>query len=384
MPDRAGARPAHSKERIMQPHALTPSPTPVPTPVRFEDDRARLAAVRRRDARADGQFYYAVLTTGVYCRPSCAARPARAENVRFYATRDGAERAGFRACKRCKPEQESATEDRDRILALVRERLDKSEAPVSLAELAETAQWSPYHLHRVFKKHVGMTPREYAAAVRLSRASTELRDGASVTQAIYEAGYSSSSRFYEAGSGALGVSPRALRRGGAGVEVRSAVRRCSLGKVLIAATSRGVCLISFGDSERELSEALRERFPHAELQQSNADLEQLADQVVRMIDRSELAPDLPLDLIGTAFQQRVWRALREIPAGETRSYTEIAKQVGAPGAVRAVGSACGKNPVAVVVPCHRVIREDGDLGGYRWGLERKRALLARERKLKKK
>lgn len=357
--------------------------TPSLAPAAFEDDRARLAAVRRRDASADGRFFYAVTTTGVYCRPSCAARPARAENVRFYETRDRAERAGFRPCKRCKPERESATEDRDRVLSLVRERLERTDAPVSLAELAEAAQLSPYHLHRVFKKHVGMTPREYAAAVRLARASSELRDGASVTQAIYEAGYSSSSRFYEAGSGALGVSPRELRSGGAGVQVRSVVKRCSLGKVLIAATRRGVCLIAFGEREAELHADLRERFPKAELQPSDAELEALAQKVVGVIDRSELAPDLPLDLVGTAFQQRVWRALREIPAGETRSYAQIAKKVGSPGAVRAVGSACGKNPVAVVVPCHRVVREDGELGGYRWGLERKKALLEREKKQRK-
>lgn len=345
----------------------------------FEDDRARLAAVRRRDPQADGQFYYAVITTGVYCRPTCAARPARPENVQFYLTRGDAEHAGFRACKRCKPERESATEDRDRVLALVRERLETAGAPVSLAELAEAAHLSPYHLHRLFKKHVGMTPREYAAAVRLQRVGSELQNGASVTQAIYGAGYSSSSRFYEAGSGALGVTPRALRKGGAGVRMRSVIRRCSLGKVLIAATSRGVCLIAFGDTKAELDVALRERFPESELQPSDAELEQLADRVVAMIDRSELAPDLPLDLVGTAFQQRVWRALREIPRGETRSYSEIAKRVGSPAAVRAVGSACGKNPVAVVVPCHRVVREDGELGGYRWGLDRKRALLERER-----
>ncbi len=228
-----------------------------------------------------------------------------------------------------------------------------------------------------------MTPREYAAAARLSRASSELRDGASVTQAIYEAGYSSSSRFYEAGSGALGVSPSQLRSGGAGVEVRSLVKRCSLGKVLIAATRRGVCLIAFADRETGLRAALRERFPRAELQPSDAALEALAERVVGMIDRSELAADLPLDLVGTAFQQRVWKALREIPVGETRSYSQIAKKVGSPGAVRAVGTACGKNPVAVVVPCHRVVRGDGELGGYRWGLERKKVLLERERKGKK-
>jgi AraC family transcriptional regulator of adaptative response/methylated-DNA-[protein]-cysteine methyltransferase len=360
----------------MQAQAL---PSSNAAPAVFEDDRARLAAVRRRDPQADGQFYYAVITTGVYCRPSCAARPARAENVQFYPTRSDAERAGFRACKRCKPERESATEDRDRVLAVVRERLETAGAPVSLAELAETAQLSPYHLHRLFKKHVGMTPREYAAALRLQRVGSELREGASVTQAIYGAGYSSSSRFYEAGSGALGVTPRALRKGAAAVRMRSVIRGCSLGKVLIAATGRGVCLIAFGDTKAELDGALHTRFPGAELQPSDAEFEQLAERVVAMIDRSELAPDLPLDLVGTAFQQRVWRALREIPAGETRSYSEIAKRVGSPAAVRAVGSACGKNPVAVVVPCHRVVREDGKLGGYRGGLERKRALLERER-----
>jgi AraC family transcriptional regulator of adaptative response/methylated-DNA-[protein]-cysteine methyltransferase len=359
----------------MQSQAAIPSPVAA-----FEDDSARLAAVRRRDPDADGQFYYAVKTTGVYCRPSCAARPARTENLQFYATRGAAESAGYRACKRCKPERESATEDRDRVLSLVRERLEGADANLSLAELAEAVQLSPYHLHRLFKKHVGMTPREYAAAVRLQRVDSELRDGASVTQAIYGAGYSSSSRFYEAGSGALGLTPTALRKGGAGVEVRSVIRPCSLGRVLIAATRRGVCAIAFGDSQAELDEALQARFPRAELQPSDAELETLADRVVAMIDQSELAPDLPLDLVGTAFQQRVWRALRGIPSGETRTYAQIAKQVGSPEAVRAVGSACGKNPVAVAVPCHRVIASDGKLGGYRWGLERKRTLLAREQK----
>jgi AraC family transcriptional regulator of adaptative response/methylated-DNA-[protein]-cysteine methyltransferase len=358
----------------MQTQAVIPSPVAA-----FEDDRARLAAVRRRDAKADGQFYYAVKTTGVYCRPSCAARPARTENLQFYSTRAAAELAGYRACKRCKPDRESATEDRDRVLSLARERLEAADGPVSLAELAEALQLSPYHLHRLFKKHVGMTPREYAAAVRLQRVGSELREGSSVTQAIYGAGYSSSSRFYEAGSGALGVTPRALRNGGAGVQVRSVIRLCSLGRVLIAATRRGVCAIAFGATKAELDDALRARFPRAELQPSDAQLEKLADRVVAMIDESELATDLPLDLVGTAFQQRVWRALREIPAGETRTYAQIAAEVGSRDAVRAVGSACGKNPVAVAVPCHRVIASDGKLGGYRWGLERKQALLARER-----
>lgn len=358
----------------------TQAATSIPASAAFEDDQARLAAVRRRDPRADGQFYYAVKTTGVYCRPSCAARPARPENVQFYLAPAAAERAGYRACKRCRPERESATEDRDRVLSLVRKRLETAGASVSLAELAEAAQLSPYHLHRLFKKHAGMTPREYAAAVRLQRAGSELRDGASVTQAIYGAGYASSSRFYEADSGALGVMPRALRQGSAGGEVRSVVKCCSLGQVLIAATRRGVCTIAFGDTKAELDDVLKERFPRAELQPADAELETLADRVVAMIETSELASDLPLDLVGTAFQRRVWRALQEIPAGETRSYAQIAQRVGSPEAVRAVGSACGKNPVAVVVPCHRVVASSGKLGGYRWGLERKKVLLAREQK----
>jgi len=352
---------------------------PITTPARFDSDRARHEAVRRRDARADGQFFYGVITTGVYCRPSCAARLALPENVRFHATTDDAERAGFRACKRCRP-SESPHAQRDRVLAAVRERLDAANAPVSLAELAESVSLSPHHLHRLFRKHVGLTPREYAAAVRLQRVGEELRDGVSVTRAIYEAGYSSSSRFYEAGSGALGITPRRLRVGADGVEMRSVVRPCSLGQVLIAATSRGICTIAFGDAPDDLRSELQARFPRAEQRDPDAALDQLADRVVAMIDQSELADDLPLDLIGTAFQQRVWRALREIPRGETRSYGEIAAQVGVPGAARAVGSACGKNPIAVAVPCHRVLRDDGGIGGYRWGLPRKRTLLERERK----
>jgi AraC family transcriptional regulator, regulatory protein of adaptative response / methylated-DNA-[protein]-cysteine methyltransferase len=348
-------------------------------PTRFESERARYEAVRRRDARADGQFFYGVITTGVYCRPSCAARLALRENVRFHATTEDAERAGFRPCKRCRP-SEAPNAERERVLAAVRERLDTAGAPISLAELADGVNLSPYHLHRLFRKHVGMTPREYAAAVRLQRVGDELREGASVTRAIYEAGYSSSSRFYEEGSGALGIAPRQLRGGGDGVTLRSLLRSCSLGQVLIAATSRGICLIAFGDDADQLGTELRARFPRADLQAADGELEQLADRVVAMIDQSELAADLPLDLIGTAFQQRVWRALRDIPRGETRSYSQIAKQIGAPGAARAVGSACGKNPVAVVVPCHRVLRDDGAIGGYRWGLPRKRALLERERK----
>lgn len=363
----------------MYAHATTNSK---PT-LAFESEPARYEAVRERDARADGRFYYAVVTTGVYCRPSCAARPARRENVRFYATPRDAERAGYRACKRCRPNDASPNRARDQALLRVREQLDTAQAPISLADLARSVELSPYHLHRLFKKHVGMTPREYAAAVRLQRVRAELAGGADVTRAIHEAGYTSSSRFYEAESGALGVSPRGLRAGADGVQVRRVVRTCSLGRTLIAATDRGVCAISFGDDDGALEADLRARFPRADIRPADAALEALADRVVAMVDDAGArvyAPDLPLDLIGTAFQQRVWRALRQIPRGETRSYGEIAQEVGAPNAHRAVGTACGKNPVAVVVPCHRAVREDGSLGGYRWGLDRKRALLERERK----
>jgi AraC family transcriptional regulator of adaptative response/methylated-DNA-[protein]-cysteine methyltransferase len=344
----------------------------------FDSDHARLDAVRRRDPSADGEFFYGVITTGVYCRPSCAARPALRENIRFFASTEEAVRAGLRACKRCRPDQRSPNEEREELLARVRQRLETAGAKVSLSELAESVELSPYHLHRLFKKHVGMTPREYGAAVRLQKVGSELRDGASVTRAIHEAGYSSSSRFYEGGS-PLGIAPRRLRGGADGVQMRALVRSCSLGRVLVAATSRGVCAIFFGDGADALEAELRERFPNAEQLPADRALEKLAHVVVRMTDTTEVNADVPLDLIGTAFQQRVWRALREIPSGETRTYSAIAKKLGVPGAARAVGSACGKNPVCVVVPCHRVVREDGDLGGYRWGIARKKKLLAKER-----
>lgn len=379
--DRGGSFPLRAHRKTEEHRMYAPATTNSKPGLAFESEPARYEALRQRDARADGQFYYAVVTTGVYCRPSCAARPARRENVRFYATPGDAERAGYRACKRCRPNEASPNLARDQALLRVREQLEVALAPVSLADLARSVELSPYHLHRLFKKHVGMTPREYAAAVRLRRVRTELQGGADVTRAIHDAGYSSTSRFYEAESGALGVAPRGLRAGAAGIQVRCVVRTCSLGRTLIAATGRGVCAISFGEDDQALEADLRARFPRADIRPPDAAIEALADRVVAMVEGAgAIAADLPLDLIGTAFQQRVWRALRQIPRGETRSYGEIAAQVGAPNAHRAVGSACGKNPVAVAVPCHRAVREDGSLGGYRWGLDRKRALLERERK----
>ena len=340
---------------------------------------SRYRAVRTRDARADGTFFYSVATTGVYCRPTCPARPALRENIAFHATPEDAERAGFRACKRCKPRDVPQAERHARVVAAARRALESAEAPIGLASLAAQAALSPHYLHRLFKKHVGMTPGEYAAACRLRRAASELRDGRPVTAAIYEAGYSSSSRFYEGGGAALGMAPSALRRGGMGIEMRAVVTHCSLGHVLVAATARGVCAIAFGEAAGELFAELRARFPQAIVGPADDALQALAARVVALIDATELASSIPLDLMGTAFQQKVWRELRKIPRGETYSYAEVAARIGAPRAVRAVGSACGKNPVAVVVPCHRVLRTDSALGGYRWGLERKKKLLAKER-----
>jgi AraC family transcriptional regulator, regulatory protein of adaptative response / methylated-DNA-[protein]-cysteine methyltransferase len=340
-------------------------------------DDGRYHAVRARDARADGLFYYAVVTTGVYCRPSCAARLARRENVRFHDTPEAAERAGFRPCKRCRPREPAAARRDARLVEEARALLESSESPVKLAELAAGAGLSPSHFHRLFRKQTNMTPQEYAAASRLRRFGQAVREGSTVTQAIYEAGYSSSGRFYEAG-GALGMTPSQLRRGAAGLRMGAVVRSCSLGHALVAATARGVCLIAFADRPEQLDEELRRRFPGAVIDSLDQHVQRLASAVVAAVDTGS-TPEVPLDLLGTAFQQRVWRALRDIPRGTTTTYAELARRIGAPRAVRAVGTACGANPVAPIVPCHRVLRGDGALGGYRWGLARKKALLARER-----
>ncbi|HET6284391.1 MAG TPA: bifunctional DNA-binding transcriptional regulator/O6-methylguanine-DNA methyltransferase Ada [Polyangia bacterium] len=358
---------------------LSAMPAAAPPNLEFSTDIARYQALLTRDARAEGRFFYAVATTGVYCRPTCTARLPRPENVAFYRTLQEVEAAGFRPCKRCLPRELPHARRLAEVVEAARALLESSEAPPRLAALAARVGLSAHYLHRLFKKQVGMTPREYAAARRFARVGTELRGGSDVTAAIYAAGYSSSSRFYERDSGALGMLPAEVRRGGRGVELRATVGSCSLGRLLVAATARGVSAIAFGDSDAVLLDDLRRRFPHAVIRSSDAALDALATQVVQMVDGAGMPADLPLDLIGTAFQQKVWRALRDIPRGATSSYADIARAIGAPRAVRAVGTACGKNPVAVAVPCHRVVRQDGALGGYRWGLPRKEALLARER-----
>jgi AraC family transcriptional regulator, regulatory protein of adaptative response / methylated-DNA-[protein]-cysteine methyltransferase len=340
--------------------------------------RARWAAVRARDASADGTFVYSVKTTGVYCRPSCAARPARPENVAFHDTPAAAERAGFRACKRCKPDQPPLAERQAAQVAELCRLIERSEQVPTLDELASHAGLSAFHVHRMFKAVTGVTPRAYATAHRARRVRGELRSRGTVTEAIYGAGYSSSARFYEQSTALLGMTPSRYRAGGTDVEIRFAIGACTLGSILVAASPRGVCAILLGDDPEALAHDLEARFPRARLVGADPEFEQLVAQVVGLVEQPRLGARLPLDIRGTAFQQRVWKALSRIPAGKTASYAQIASRIGAPRAVRAVAQACAANALAVAIPCHRVVRTDGDLSGYRWGVERKRALLDRE------
>lgn len=338
----------------------------------------RWAVVVARDASGDGAFYYSVATTGVYCRPSCAARLPRPENVRFHATREDAERAGFRPCKRCKPDQPSLVEQHAAKVAQACRIIETSETVPALDALAQRVGVSAYHFHRVFKKLTGVTPREYAAAHRTKRVRDELARSGSVTEAIFGAGYNSNGRFYEESNGALGMTPTRYRQGGANTAIRFAIGECRLGSILVAQSDRGVCAILLGDDPDKLAREIQDRFPNADLIGGDAQFEQLVAQVVGFVEAPGIGLDLPLDVRGTAFQQRVWRALREIPAGETVSYTELARRIGAPQSTRAVAQACAANMLAVAIPCHRVVRNDGALAGYRWGVERKRKLLQRE------
>jgi len=338
----------------------------------------RWAAVVARDAKADGRFFYSVKTTGVYCRPSCAARAARPENVQFHLTGADAERAGFRPCKRCKPDQPSLAERHAGKVAELCRLIERAEQVPNLEELANHAGLSAYHLHRVFKAVTGVTPRAYAIARRARRIRAELDRSATVTDAIYGAGYNSNGRFYEESNRLLGMTPTNYRAGGANTEIRFAIGECSLGAILVASSERGICAILLGDDADILARDLQDRFPRATLIGGDAAFEQLVAKVVGFVEAPGLGLALPLDVRGTAFQQRVWQALLEIPAGETASYSAIAKRIGAPKSVRAVAHACAANALAVAIPCHRVVRNDGGLSGYRWGVERKRALLDRE------
>ena len=341
-------------------------------------DNDKWAAVVRRDRSTDNGFYYAVSTTGVYCRPSCAARLPRREHVQFYATRAEAEKAGFRPCQRCRPDEAPRAERQAAAIAKACRLIEESDEVPGLDLLAAVAGMSRFYFHRVFRQITGLTPKAYAAAHRASRVRDELTRTSTVTEAIYEAGFNSSGRFYATSSQTLGMTPMDFRAGGAGASIRFAVGECSLGPILVAASGKGICAILLGDDAEALTRDLQDRFPNANLIGGDAEFERWMAQVVGFVEAPGLGLDLPLDIRGTAFQRRVWQALSEVPAGSTASYAEIAKKLGAPKAVRAVAQACAANALAVAIPCHRVVRTDGALSGYRWGVERKRTLLERE------
>jgi AraC family transcriptional regulator of adaptative response/methylated-DNA-[protein]-cysteine methyltransferase len=329
-------------------------------------------------------FVYAVTTTGIYCRPSCSSRRPLRANVRFFASAAEAAGAGFRACLRCRPDGESPASELAQRIDRICRTIDASETPPSLDELAAEAGMSRYHFHRVFRETIGVTPRAYAVASRRARLQRNLAHAATVTDAAYEAGYNSSSRFYANAAGELGMSPRAIRAGGANAEIRAAIGTCSLGAVLVAATERGVCAIDLGDDPQALRAGLVARFPRASVTFDDTALERHIANVIALVDGPPgERNDIALDIAGTAFSQRVWAALREIPYGQTASYSEIARTIGAPGSARAVARACAANPVALAIPCHRVVRNDGTTSGYRWGPQRKRDLLRRESERKR-
>jgi AraC family transcriptional regulator of adaptative response/methylated-DNA-[protein]-cysteine methyltransferase len=335
-------------------------------------------ALMERDPAAQGSFVYGVLTTGVFCRPACPSRRPRRDNVRFYATPEDARRAGFRACRRCRPGEAGVEAQHAAAVAEACRMIETAETLPSLADLAERAGLSRFHFHRLFKAQTGVTPKAYATAHRAGRVRRELLAQPTVTGALYEAGFGSSGRFYAVAGDRLGMTPTAFRDGGAGSVIRYAVSSCSLGAILVAATEKGICAIEFGEDEEALAARPKTLFPKAELIGDDPDFSTLVDQVIAFVEAPGTGLDLPLDIRGTAFQERVWRALRAIPVGSTASYAEIAARIGFPKAVRAVAGACAANRLAVAIPCHRVVRTGGDLSGYRWGVERKRALLRKE------
>lgn len=339
----------------------------------------RWLQVLHRDASADGQFVYAVRSTGVYCRPSCPSRTAKPRNVSFHATYEEAEAAGYRACLRCSPNAASLAERCAAVVVSACRLIEAAEEPPKLDELAASVGMSSFHFHRQFKALTGLTPKAYGAAHRTRKVREELAhaDG-SVTAAIYGAGFNSNSRFYETSNEVLGMTPTVYKNGGRDTEIRFALGETSIGSVLVALSPKGVCAILLGDDPEALAHDLQDRFPQANLIGGDAGFEELVAKVVGFVEAPSIGLDLPLDIRGTAFQQRIWQALREIPAGRTASYADVARRIGAPKAVRAVAQACGANKIAVAIPCHRVLRNDGALSGYRWGVERKRALLEKE------
>jgi len=348
----------------------------------FDGDEAKWSAVVHRDQRADDLFYYSVRTTGVYCRPSCAARLALRKNVRFHPSTEAAEAEGFRPCRRCRPNEASQSVRRAQAVARACRLIEAADETPDLAAVAKEVGMSRFHFQRVFKTHTGLTPKAYALAHRSKRVRTELRRSSTVTDAIYEAGFNSNGRFYATSGQMLGMTPTAYRRGAPGTAIRYAIGECSLGLVLVARSEKGVCAILFGDRRKDLASDLQSRFPKADLSPGDRDFQQWVAQVVRFVEAPGVGLDLPLDVQGTVFERRVWKALQQIPLGSTLSYSQVAAKLGAPGSARAVARACAANRLALAIPCHRVVRSDGALAGYRWGVERKKVLLSREAAVK--
>ncbi|MBX6365863.1 MAG: bifunctional DNA-binding transcriptional regulator/O6-methylguanine-DNA methyltransferase Ada [Gemmatimonadetes bacterium] len=356
-----------------EPPAVASPDAPVPL-----DPEEAWAAVLARDPSYDGRFFFAVATTGVYCRPGCAARRPRRENVRFFATAAEAQAAGFRACKRCRPNEDRPSAARasvERARAYLEEHLDEN---VTLERLARAACMSAFHLQRTFKRHIGLTPRQYVEARRAERLKARLRAGDTVSRATFEAGYGSASRVYEQAAAHLGMTPGAYRKGGPGMRIRFTTAATTLGCILVAATERGLCSVTLGDDVASLEEDLRREYPRADIQPGGDQLRAWVEAIVAYVEGSARDLSIPLDVQATRFQLRVWRALQEIPYGSTRSYRDVAEAIGQPTAARAVARACATNRVALVIPCHRVVHADGDPRGYRWGSERKRRLLEME------
>ena len=346
----------------------------------FKSEDERWLAVCARDKRADGVFFFGVETTGIYCRPSCGARQPRRENVVFFDTQEEAVNAGYRACKRCKPDATKSWNEQEQMVARACRFIEAAETAPKLEAIAAEVGLSPYHFHRIFKEVTGVTPKAYAASHREQAVRDSLRNVGTVTEAIYDAGYNANSRFYEKAQSFLGMQPQEFKKGGYGKTIHYVIRECALGLMLLAATDQGVCSIRLGDDAGALEAELQTEFPGAMLTGSDDTFETWVDTALELIDaRRPTGRRLPLDIRGTVFQQRVWKALQTIPVGETASYKEIAEKIGSPKAVRAVAQACANNPVAVAVPCHRVVRSDGALSGYRWGVERKKKLLEQEK-----
>lgn len=359
----------------------TPIPTVPKDSVEYLTKKSRWKAILERDCNADGKFYFAVKTTGVFCRPSCPSRRPNLENVAFYDTPTQAESAGFRSCKRCDPKGPSRFEKNAKTVTAVCRAINNADQLASLDELAESVNMSASHFHRIFKRATGLTPKAYAVANRSDRIQKALFKRHTVTEAIYEAGFNSNGRFYADCSRMLGMKPKEYKKGGAGATIRFAIAESSLGPILVASSAKGVCAILMGDDPDLLAKSLQDRFPKAHLIGGDENYERLIAKVVGFIEAPKIGLNLPLDVRGTAFQRRVWKALMEIPVGRTTTYSQIAELIGHPNAARAVAQACGANFLPVAIPCHRVLRTDGSLSGYRWGVDRKRTLLHREESL---